>query len=337
MAARRIVVTRFGRPEVLEMQDFEPQAPGPGEVQVEVAASGVNFADLLQRMGLYGAAPKRPFVPGFEVAGRITALGADVAGLAQGDQVAAVTAFGGYQSHVNARAHAVFPVGPLSMEEAAAFPTVYLTAWEALHNMGRVRPGDRVVVHGGAGGVGLAAISIAKHLGCEVYATCGSPEKVRFLEALGVGAFDYRDQPWRQQVEAAVGKVDCVLESQGGRNVLESQKVLRPRGRVVVYGAQDVAPGTRRNLLRAWQTVRAMRLPILPMVRHSTGVLAFHLLWMSRDGVDLRPEAERLVGLMAAGKIERPHVDRVFPFDEAAAAHQYIHDRRNIGKVLLRP
>lgn len=339
MAPRRIQVHRAGPPRVLRPEPFEPEPPGVGEVQVEVTYVGVNFADLLQRIGLYGAAPRRPFVPGFEVAGRVAELGPDVAGIEVGDKVAAVTEFGGYQSHVNARADAVFPVGSLSMEEAAAFPTVYLTAWEALHNVGRVRAGERVLVHGGAGGVGLAAISIAKHLGCEVYATCGSPDKVRFLqEEAGVEqAFDYRAAPWRPQLEQAVGRVDCVLESQGGKNLRESQQVLQPRGRVVIYGAQEVAPGTRRNVLTALNVVRQMRVPTLPMVRHSTGVLAFHLLWMWRDGVDLRSEAERLIALMEDEKITRPRVDRVFSFDDVADAHQYIHDRKNIGKVLLQP
>lgn len=339
MEPRRIQVHRHGPPSVLRPEPFDPKAPGAGQVQIEVAAVGVNFADLLQRMGLYGAAPKPPFVPGFEVAGHVREVGPDVAGVKVGDKVAAVTAFGGYQTHVTTSADALFPIGSLSMEEAAAFPTVYLTAWEALANMGRVRRGERVLVHGGAGGVGLAAITIAKHLGCEVYATCGSPEKVRFLEEeAGVdAAFDYRAAQWRPQVEAAVGKVDLVLESQGGANVRESQKALRPRGRVVVYGAQEVAPGTRRNLLTALKVVRQMRVPILPMVRHSSGVLAFHLLWMWRDGVDLRPEAQRLIDLIETKKIARPRVDRVFSFDEVAEAHQYIHDRRNVGKVLLTP
>lgn len=256
MDARRIQVHKYGAPSVLAPEPYEPKPPGRGQVQIAVEAVGINFADLLQRMGLYQAAPKPPFVPGFEVAGRIAAVGEGVVGVKEGDKVAAVTGFGGYQTHVNAPAEGLFPVGDMTMEEAAAFPTVYLTAWEALHGMGRVREGERVLIHGGAGGVGLAAVTLARHLGCEVYATCGSPEKVAFLErpvkqgGAGVDrAFDYRAEPWRPQLEAALGdgragKVDLVLESQGGKNLKESQKALRPRGRVVVYGAQEVAPSS---------------------------------------------------------------------------------------------
>lgn len=340
VAGARIVLRKHGGPQVLRPEPFDPEPPGPGEVQVEVAFAGINFAELLQRMGLYQAAPERPFVPGFEVSGTIAHLGEGVRGLEVGQRVTVVTAFGGYASHVNTAAGSVIPVPDgLPLDQAAAFPVTYLTAWEALVGMGRVRAGERVLVHGGAGGVGTAAVTIAQHLGCEVYATCGSPEKVAFLEQeLGVTrAFDSRAAPWCPRVLDAVGRMDCVLESQGGRNVKESLKALRPRGRVVVYGAQEVAPSARRNLWKAFQAVRAMRIPILPMVRRSTGVLAFHLLWMWRDGVDLRVEADAILALIEDGKVRPPRVDRVFPFDDVADAHQYIHDRRNVGKVLLKP
>lgn len=342
MTGTCIPVRRFGPPKVLRPEPFEPQPPRPGEVQVEVAYAAINFAELLQRMGLYQAAPKKPFIPGFEVSGTIAAVGEGVTDdkAKVGDRVVAVTRFGGYASHVNAGVGQLIPVPDgIPLDQAAAFSVTYLTAWEALRHQAKVEPGESVLVHGGAGGVGSAAITLATHLGCTVYATCGSEAKVRWLEdEAGVDkAFLYTDDDWPERIRDAVGKVDVVLESRGGKNLQRSRSMLRPRGRLVMYGAQDVAPGKRRNPWTALRALWAMQIPILPLVRQGVGVHAFHLLYMWADGVDLRADAEALWRLILDGKVAPPRVDRVFPFDEVADAHQYIHDRRNVGKVLLRP
>lgn len=339
---RRIPIRRYGAPHVLRSEAFEPVAPGPGEVQVAVRYVSVNFADLMQRMGLYQAAPKRPFVPGFEVSGTVAEVGQDVEGVKEGQAVAAVSRFGAYTTHLNTSAGNLFPIGDLSLEEAAAFPTVYLTAWEALVGMARARESDRVLVHGGAGGVGLAAIGVARHLGCEVHATTGTPAKLQVLRDQGVSAtYLTRDEAgaesatWIDEAREA-GGMDIVLEPGGPHQLRASLRVLRPRGRVVMYGAQDVAPSGRRNLAAVASTLWKSRFPLLSLVPRNAGVMAFHLLYLWARGVDLRGEAETLLGLIRDGKIPRPHVDKVFDFDDAAAAHQYIHDRKNIGKVLLR-
>jgi NADPH:quinone reductase-like Zn-dependent oxidoreductase len=359
---RRITIRRYGPPSVLQPEPFEPTAPARGEVQVEVAFVSVNFADLMQRMGLYQAAPKRPFVPGFEVSGTIAALGAGVDDVAVGDDVAAVSRFGAYTSHLNVPVANLFPTGDLSLAEAAAFPTVYLTAWEALVGMARARAGDRVLVHGGAGGVGLAAIGVARHLGCEVHATTGSAAKLGVLREQRVaGAYCTSDgTDWVEAVRAATrpalrtdrasdgggvgGRggtaargVDIVLEPGGPRQLRDSLRVLAPRGRVVLYGAQEVAPRGRRDPIAIARTLWTSRFPLLSLVPRNAGIMAFHLLYLWEQGVDLRAEAETLLGLVRDKKIPRPHVDKVFAFDEVAAAHQYIHDRKNVGKVLLEP
>lgn len=337
MEARRINLHRFGPPSVMKPETFDLAPPGPGEVQVEVAFIGINFADLMQRMGLYQAAPKKPFVPGFEVSGKVVALGDGVKDVKVGQEVAAVTRFGAYATHLNTPVENLFPLDGLSLEEAAAFPTVYLTAWEALVGMARARKGDKVLVHSGAGGVGLAAVGIAKHLGCEVYATAGSPDKVALLEKeYGVAkAFDYRAGPWREALEDVGGKMDIVLEPGGPERLRESMRATAPRGHVVVYGMQEVSPTGRRNPLAILKVLRNAKLPLLSLVPKSISVSAFHLLYMWSKGVDLRASADDLLKLIGKDKIPRPHVDRIFDFDDAPAAHQYIHDRRNVGKVLL--
>ncbi len=339
MQGRRITIRRFGDPDTLKPEPFDVEPPAAGEVQVEVRFIGINFADLLQRMGLYQAAPKRPFVPGFEVSGVVAAIGDGVKGVKLGQEVAAVSRFGAYTSHLNVPAENLFPIGDLSLEEAAAFPTVYLTAWEALVGLARARKGDKVLVHGGAGGVGLAAVTIAKHLGCEVYATAGSPEKVALLEREHgvVKAFDYRAGPWREPLlEAAGGRMDIVLETGGPERLKESMRATAPRGHIVIYGMQEVAPGNKRNIFAALKVLRGARLPLLSLVPRGISIGVFHLLYMWSRGVDLRASAQDILGLMGKGKIARPRVDQVFALDDAPAAHQYIHDRKNVGKVLLK-
>lgn len=342
---RRITLHRFGPPHVMKPEPFDIEPPGPAEVQVEVAFSAINFADLMQRMGLYQAAPKRPFVPGFEVSGRISAVGDGVSDYKVGQEVAAVTRFGAYASRINVPEGNLFPIGDLSLEEAAAFPTVYLTAWEALVGMARARKGDKVLIHAAAGGVGLAAIGIAKHLGLEVHATTGTPAKLDFLRGHGVaGAYCTRDgSDWVQAIRDATqtdagprGGVDIVLEPGGPEQMRHSLRALAPRGRIIMYGAQDVAPSGRRNPIAIASTLWKSRFPMLSLVPRNAGIMAFHLLYMWQQGVDLRAQADELLQLMRKGKIPRPHVDKVFAFDDAPAAHQYIHDRKNIGKVLLK-
>ncbi len=337
MAGRRVLLERHGRPHVLKATPFEPQAPGAGQILIEVAFAGVNFAELMQRVGLYQAAPKLPFVPGFELAGTVAAVGPGGADVNVGDRVAAATRFGGYTSHATLDAGQVMPVPDgVGLDMAAGFPATYLTAWMALHEQARIRPGECILIHGGAGGVGLAAIDLAKQHGCRVIATAGGPEKKRFLEGLGIeAAIDYREAPWPDQVRAAVGAVDCVLDAVGGRNLHQSMEALAPLGRVVSYGGSEMI-GPRRNLLRAAALWARMHVAVPPMVRHSRTLSGLHLLHLWDEGVDLLGPANKMLQDIQAGRLAGPRIDRVFDLDDAADAHQYLHDRRNIGKVLLR-
>jgi NADPH:quinone reductase-like Zn-dependent oxidoreductase len=189
-------------------------------------------------------------------------------------------------------------------------------------------------VHGGAGGVGLAAIALARQAGCDVYATAGGPDKVAYLEReAGVTrAVDHTVGSWLEAFGQA--SMDVVLDPVGGAHLQQSLRCIKPGGRVVAYGASDAA-GPRRNLLRGARMLRAMRMSAIPLVMHSKALMGLNLLRLWDAGMDLRPQAENILTSMVAGSLPKPHVDRVFPIEEAAAAHQYIHDRRNVGKVLL--
>src|SRR5579884_1839528 len=227
---RAVVITGHGGPEKLQVENRPDPRPGPGEVRVEVAAAGVNFADVMARIGLYPDAPKPPCVVGYEVAGTVIELGAGVSGLADGQRVLAGTMFGGYASQVAVPAADVVPVpDSLSFEQAAAVPVNYATAWAGLFEYGGLREGGRVLIHSAGGGVGIAATQLARHAGAEVHGTA-SPGKHERIRELGVQhAHDYTREGWQR----GLPKFDVVLDAVGGPSFRHSYDLLRPGGRLV--------------------------------------------------------------------------------------------------------
>jgi NADPH:quinone reductase-like Zn-dependent oxidoreductase len=219
---RALVITRHGDPSVLQVQERpDPPPPRPGQVRIAVRAAGVNFADHLARVGLYPAAPKPPSVVGYEVAGTIEAVGEGVDPGRIGERVAAGTRFGGYAEIINVNAaDAITLPGAVSFEQGAAIPVNYSTAWAALHGYGSLRAGERVLVHAAAGGVGIAAVQLAKAAAAEVHGTA-SPGKHARLADLGVDrAIDYRRDGWWK----GLGAYDIVLDAIGGTSLRRSDE-----------------------------------------------------------------------------------------------------------------
>ena len=205
MQSQAIMIEKLGPPEVFVQREIEVPRPGAGQVQIAVEASGVNFADLAMRMGLYGTVPPRPFSPGFEVAGRVVDIGPEVEGLREGDRVVALLRHGGYAHHVVADARNVFPLPEgLDWVTAAAIPVIFLTAWTCLFGVGRAAEGERVLILGAGGGVGTAAVQLARQAGLTVYGTAGTPSKRRFVtDELGAAAcFDSRGD-WEEPLRPA--------------------------------------------------------------------------------------------------------------------------------------
>jgi NADPH:quinone reductase-like Zn-dependent oxidoreductase len=338
-AMRQIWITRLGAPEVLALKEAPDPEAGPGQVRVRVRASGINFADLLARVGLYPDAPKPPCVVGYEVSGTVDQIGAGVTGLAVGDRVLAMCKFGGYSDVV------AVPVGQvvkmpaqMTFEEGAAFPVVYVTAHNMMLWNGHLRPGSSVLIHSAAGGVGLAAIQIARTRGCQILGVA-SASKHDFLRAQGCqhpldSAGDYA-----AQARAVVGDkgVDLILDAVGGRSWTQGYDLLGPCGRLVAFGLSSVSPGNTRNLLHALGQLMSVKKwsPMKLMNDNKTisGTNVGHL--FSRPDL-ITPQLAALMEMYGRGELA-PHVDRAFPFTEAAAAHQYIHDRKSKGKVLLVP
>jgi NADPH:quinone reductase-like Zn-dependent oxidoreductase len=339
---RQIWIPKAGAPEVLEVREARDPLPRRGELRIRVEASGVNFADIMGRMGMYPDLPPMPVVVGYEVAGRVDAVGDEIAGDWVGRDVLAMTRFGGY-SDVICVPEVQVQVRPPGMtaEQGAAIPVNYLTAHQLLVVMGGLRAGDSVLVHSAGGGVGIAAIQLARAIGASVIGTA-SAGKHDYLKSAGVAhCIDYRTEDFEARVrELTNGRgVELAIDAVGGSSFKKSYRSLAPTGRLGMFGLSAAATDKSRRLtsfLKAaastpWLTFNPMRL-----MNDNKGVFGVNLghLWEEVDRV--QGWLELLLEQYRAGEIG-PVVDRTFRFDEAAQAHHYIQDRKNTGKVLLVP
>jgi synaptic vesicle membrane protein VAT-1 len=336
---RQVWITRPGPPEVLQVRSNKDPEPGKGEVRIRVRAAGINFADLMARMGLYPDAPKIPCVVGYEVSGTIDRLGEGVKECGIGDRVLALPRFGGYSDTVVIGTAQVFPMPPkMTFEEAAALPVVYVTAHHMMLFTGTVRPGSSVLIHSAAGGVGLAAIQIAKTRGCTIFGLA-SPSKHDFLRQQGVHHPIDSTVDYAPLVRSVVGDrgVDLILDPVGGKSWSVGYDLLGPCGRLVAFGLSAAASGKKRNLLHAgMQVLKVKKFSPMKLMDENKTVAGTNMGHLFGRPDLLRPQFAALLAMYESGEI-RPHVDRSFRFDEAPAAHHFIHDRRAIGKVLLVP
>jgi NADPH:quinone reductase-like Zn-dependent oxidoreductase len=327
---RAVVITRHGDPSVLAVQERPDPVPGPGEVRIDVRGSGLNFADVMARMGLYPDAPKPPCVVGYEVTGVVGAVGEGVSDRAVGDRVLGGTRFGGHAEQVVVPTENTVPIPEgMSFAAATAVPVNYSTAWAALVQYANVQPGERVLIHAAGGGVGLAAVQLAKHYGAHVTGTA-SPSKHDAVR--GHGADEMRSY------DDIGSGYDIVLDAIGGASAKRSYRALRVGGRLVAYGASSVVTGEKRNLLRAApQAARMLRgFDLMEQMSSSRAVIGLNMLSLWDDRGTLEPWIGPLRSLLDEGAI-RPVVAAEVPFAQAADAHRLIQERRNIGKVVLVP
>jgi NADPH:quinone reductase-like Zn-dependent oxidoreductase len=333
---RAVVITRHGDPSVLQVQDRpDPGPPAAGRIQVEVRAAGVNFADHLARVGLYPGAPKVPSVVGYEVSGTISAVGAGVDPARVGERVIAGTRFGGYAEIVDVAASDVIALpDSLTFAQGAAVPVNYATAWAALLGYGSLRPGERVLIHAAAGGVGIAAVQLAKSAGAVVHGT-SSPGKHDRLRELGVDrTIDYRRKGWWKGLEP----YDLVLDAMGGTSLRRSYALLRPGGRLAAYGISAIQQGETRSLRTALPQVASMfrGFNLLKQLDESKTVIGLNMLGLWDDRGTLEPWTAPLAALLADGTVA-PVVHAEVPFAQAPEAHRILAARENIGKVVLVP
>lgn len=336
---RQIAIARHGGPEALALFEGEDPPAGTGEIRIRVRAAGVNFADVLARMGLYPDAPPPPFVPGYEVSGVVDLVGPGVEGFAVGDPVLALTRFGGYSDVVVVpfEQAAAIPAGK-DFREAAALPVNYLTAFLMLERLACLQRGDRVLIHGAGGGVGLAALQIAKARGAETFGTASAAKHER-LQSMGLDhAIDYRTQDFEAAIHELTGGrgVDVALDPNGGESARKSYRSLAPMGRLILFGlASSSGSGKKRNIASAAKALA--RTPIyhpIKLMNDNKGVIGVNLGRLWTEGDKVRSMLAELVRRWGAGELH-PTIDSTFPLEEAAAAHDRLQERRNFGKTLL--
>jgi len=338
---RAVWITRAAGPGALQVRETADPEPGPGQVRIRVRAAGLNFAEVMAAQGLYPDAPKPPCVVGYEVAGVIDALGDGVQSYPIGQRVLALTRFGGHADVVCVPAEQVLPMpDAMTFEAAAALPVNYLTAYHMLFRVAAVRPGERVLVHMAAGGVGTAVLQLCRTVdNLQTFGTA-SAAKHDVLKAEGCAhPIDYHATDYAVEVRrlTAGEGVDIVLDPLGGHDWRKGLKLLRPCGRLVAYGFANLASGQRRRPARLLSQVAGIPLltPLGLMNRNLTvsGVNIGHL-WGQM--AILREELQAVLVLWDQGKI-KPLIDTTYPFADAAAAHRRILQHQNTGKIVLVP
>lgn len=325
---KAITIPTPGGPDVLTWADVPDAEPGPGEVLVEVAASAVNRADLLQRQGHYDPPPGASPYLGLECSGRIAALGPDLPeghGWSVGDEVCALLSGGGYAERVAVPVGQLLPVPTgLTLVEAAALPEVVCTVWSNVFMLAGLQPDETLLVHGGASGIGTMAIQLARSVGAQVFVTAGSQEKLEACRALGASVtINYRDDDFVAAVRDATGGrgVDVVLDNMGAKYLARNVDALAVNGRLVVIGLQG---GTRAELdLGALLAKRAAVLATVLRARPP-----------GEKATIVASVREHVWPLFEAGEV-RPVVHRVLPMTEAGRAHEIVEASEHIGKVLL--
>jgi NADPH:quinone reductase-like Zn-dependent oxidoreductase len=339
----KIVIHRPGGYEQLKYEEHPDPTPGQGEVLIETSSIGVNYADCCVRFGVYESAKKYvgwPITPGFELAGTIQQLGSGVDNVSVGQQVIALVRFGAYATHVVAPANQVFSLPKaFSLEEAGGFATVFLTAYHALYQCVRLRPGMTVLIHSAAGGVGSALVQLAKLAGCPTIGVVGSPHKLAYASTLGCDVLidKSREDLWRAVEQEAPEGVDVACDAIGPATLRESYRHLRPTGRLITYGFSSMLPNTggRFSYLRGlWGWLKLPRFNPLNMVGENKGVIGFNLSFLF-DRQDLLAEAMNdLLRWADEGKL-RPLPTTTYRLAEVARAHQALESGQTTGKLVL--
>ena len=337
---RQIVTTANGSIDVLKVEERPDPKPSAGDVLIRVKAAGLNFADILARQGLYPDAPKKPCVMGYEVSGTIEAVGPGGDDNLIGKAIVALTRFGGQSELVVVKETQTFPKPvALSFEQAVALPVNYLTAYALLAVMGSLQPGESVLIHNAGGGVGLAAIDIAKRLSATTYGTA-SPGKHEVLRQRGLDyAIDYRNQDWLAELKRLTNNrgVELVIDPLGGGHWKKSYQALRSTGRLGMFGMSTASANGLKGKLGllkgAWETPWFHPFGLL---NRNKGVFGLNLGHMWHEPEKIAEWMQVILDGVSEGWV-RPHVDKSFPFDQAGAAHSYMEARKNIGKVVLVP
>jgi len=339
---KQVWISKAGGPDVLELREAENPAVDENSILIDVKAAGINFADIMARLGIYPDAPKIPCVVGYEVAGVIEQVGSSVSKFEPGMRVIGMTRFGGYSSKIVLKGNQIFPLpDEWSFEEGAGFPVNYLTAYQLLVVMGSIRDGNSILVHNAGGGVGTAATQIAKLFDAKIFGTA-SKHKHPFITENGVlHAIDYRSKDFVKEVKRISDGhgVDLVIDPIGGKHFARSYEVLKKSGRLLMFGVSTMAQSKTRSYIDSLKMLFStpmLKFHPINLMNQNKGVLGVNLGHLWDEAEMVMQWAYELLQWAEDEKI-RPQIDRTFSFEEAAEAHHYIQDRKNLGKVCLIP
>ncbi len=335
---KQVWIVATGGPENLQLREAPDSQPQAGELRIRVRASGINFADILARKGLYPDAPKLPAVVGYEVSGTVDAVGPQTDTGWIGKEVFALTHFRGYADAVVVPQALTFEKpAALSFEQAAAIPVNYLTAWQLLVVMGALKPGETVLIHNAGSGVGLAAIDIARHIGATIYGTA-SARKHAFLRQRGLHEpIDYTKLDWAREVTRLTqGRgVELITDPLGGPEWKKSYRALRHTGRLGMFGASTMTESRLPGPLKLLKVGLGMPwFNPVALMNQNRSVFGVNLGHLWHEAPKIEAWMKVLVDGVNAGWV-RPHVDRTFPLAHAGEAQAYVESRKNTGKIVL--
>ncbi len=321
-----------------EIRETPTPAPAPGQVLIQVDAFGLNFADVMARLGMYKEAPPKPCVLGYDVAGTVTSIGAGVSNVKEGDRVTAMTRFGGYAEFAVTEASAIAVI-PDSVDNATAttLATQYCTAFYAGAHLVNLREGDQVLVHSGAGGVGMALVQLALYKKCTVFSTVGSEEKVKYLKQLGVHhTINYRTHEFGAEIKRLTGGkgVDVIFDAVGGSSVRKGFNNLCAGGRIVCYGAAEMSG---RNIFGKVSAAMNFGLyhPLMFMMG-SKSILGVNMLQIADHKPDIIHYCLENVVQLTMEKVFTPYPATVFPVQEISKAHDLLEKRKTMGKIAIK-
>ena len=335
---KRIEYIKFGGPEVLQVKDFDLPEPKDNQVQIKTHFAGINFAEIMTRMGLYPGAPKPPSPIGGEASGVIEKIGSNVTGFNKGDAVMAFAPFNSYSSHINIDQNMLFNLPEnFTMQQGAAFPVIYLTAYMMMFDLGNLKKDEIFFIQGAGGGVGTAAIQLAKSAGAKIIGT-SSKWKHERLKEMGVDyCVDYTTENVKEKIMNYTDGygVDLIIDPVGGKQWAESYKTLAPMGKLIVYGNQNLVRGKTRSFIALIKEYFSMpKIKPFEMIGYNKSVMGYHLGRLKGAEHKVKRSMLALQAMIDDSNI-KPVIDSIFPFDEASQAHQHIQDRKNFGKVLL--
>ena len=334
---KKVIYPKVGGVDSIEILDVEEPQASEGEVVVRIHRAGINFADLMMRQGLYGSNPDFPFTPGYEASGVIISLGKGVKGLELGDRVLAMTGFGGYSEKVSIPSSRVFKLpDSVTFDQAAAIPVTYGTAYHMLFYLGRISPGDSVLIHHAAGGVGTAVAQLCKVAGASIVIGTASAPKKEFVESIGVKFVDRETEDFVKICKDMTGGkgVHHAIDPVGGKNLMRSYKATRRGGKVYFFGASSAVKGDKRSIISAFRMwLNTPKFNPIKMMSSNKAIFGVHMGLLDDNSI-FEGHLSALSKMLEDNEID-PIIDSIWRFERVSEAQKHMHDRKNRGKILL--